>query len=68
MTQTKQKYDSTIKMEFEEKNVLSTITANSQVNSKDIKKFITAITCAAFLGLVSPKTYSWYLKVKQAEN
>ena len=55
-------------MEFEEKNVLTTLTANSQVNSKDIKKFITAITCAAFLGLVSPKSYFWYLKVKQAEN
>ena len=60
-------------MEFEEKNVPTTLTANSQVNSKDIKKFITAITCAAFLGLVSPKSYFWYLlntyvKGKQAEN
>ena len=44
-------------MEFEEKNVPTTLTANSQVNSKDIKKFITAITCAAFLGLVRPKSY-----------
>ena len=44
-------------MEFEEKNGLATLTTNSQVNSKDIKKFITAITCAAFLGLVSPKSF-----------
>ena len=43
-------------MEFEEKNInpLTLATnSNSRTSSKVIKKFITAITCAAFLGLVS---------------
>ena len=41
------------KMEFEEKNLPTTLALKFQSNLKVIKKFITAMTCAAFLGLVS---------------